>query len=213
MVWTKIRPTSKRLMFFRQSKLYKQSKKEFYEGRNLLTSSSSFSQLFVNHKLESQPSQKNIKFYGLAFGAKTKECRKRLGKPNFIDSRSLVIKGLKTFFYRIQIKGVKCILQVHFYQDQFFFGQMEIREGNLEIKKQISQLLCQKYEIESEHWQGAIVDHEGNQLLIKEDIIPSISYLTSNQQILGNIKQTLLNKVKEKNLSFNQKFEWLLDIV
>lgn len=213
MVWTKTRPTSKRLMFFRQSKLYKQSKKEFYEGRNLLTSSTSFSQLFVNHKLESQPTPKNIKFYGLEFGEKTKECRKKLGKPNFIDSRTFVTKGLKTYFYRLQIKGVKCILQVHFYQDQFFYGQMEIREGNLEVKKQISQLLCQKYDIESEHWQGAIVDQEENQLLIKEDIIPSISYLTGDQQILGEIKKALLKKAQEKNVSFNQKFEWLLDLI
>lgn len=95
MVWTRKRPTSKRLLFYKQSKLYKQSKKEFYEGRNLLTSSSSFSQLFVNHKLDSQSSHKDIKFYGLSFGSKTRDCRKRLGKPNFIDSRSLVIKGIK----------------------------------------------------------------------------------------------------------------------
>ncbi len=108
---------------------------------------------------------------------------------------------------------MKCILQVHFYQDQFFFGQMEIREGNVEVKKQIGQLLCQKYEIESDHWQGAIVDTQSNQLLIKEDIVPSITYLTGDQRVLEEIKTTLLDKVKEKRLSFNHKLDWLIDIV
>ncbi len=213
MVMTGNTPAYKRLLFYKQSRLYKQSKKEFYEGRNLLTTSSSFSQVFTNNRLESQESNKEIKFYGLAFGSSTKDCKKRLGKPNYIDSRSPVIRGLKTFFYRLHIKGIKCILQVHFYQDQFFFGQMEIREGNTAVKNEIARLLCQKYEIESEVWHGTIIDSSQNQLIIKEDIVPSIAYITGDQFVLDSIKKSLLKKLKERNVSFNQKLEWLIDVV
>ena len=213
MVWTKANTSNKGLFFYRRSSSYKQSRKEFYEGRNLLSNSRSFGQVFANHRLESQQSAKEIKFYGLAFGSSSRACRKRLGKPNYVDSRSPVIKGLKTYFYRLHIKGVKCILQIHFFQDAFFFGQMEIREGNTEVKKEISKLLCQKYEIESDVWHGAIVDSMANQLLIKEDIVPSISYITGETEILLKIKHALLQKVKQKNINFNQKLEWLLDVV
>ena len=203
----------KRLFFLKKSRLYKQSKKDFYTGKNLLTSSSSFGQIFKNHRLESQQANKSIKFYGLEFGSSTKTCRKRLGKPNYIERESSVMGGLKAYFYRLRMKGIRCILQIHFYQDQFFFGQMEIREGNTALKNDINKLLCEKYGIETGVWHGTIADKDNNQLIIKEDTVPNITYVTGDQVLLQDIRQSLIKKLKTKDVTFNQRLEWLIDAI
>ena len=68
---------------------------------------------------------------------------------------------------------------------------MEIREGNLKIKKEIRNLIYRKYEIESLTSFGAIIDSNNNQLLLKEDIVQNITYITGNKQILSEIKKRL----------------------
>ena len=213
MVWTKYVPTYKRLFFYRKTKRYEQTRREFYQSRNLLNTPASFQQVFTNHRSQSQESHKEIKFYGLRFNSTTKECKKCLGKPNFIDAKQEIITGINTYFYRLQIKGVKYILQIHFYKDCFFYAQMEIREGNLKIKKEIRNLIYRKYEIESLTSFGAIIDSNNNQLLLKEDIVQNITYITGNKQILSEIKKDFMNREESKNSSLNQKLQWLIDVM
>ncbi|OEJ99857.1 hypothetical protein [Roseivirga misakiensis] len=193
---------------------YQQSRIDFYEGRNALVSRSSFSVLFNSHDATpSRDTEKPIRFFGLEFGQSVKETIKKLGKPNYKDKRTLCLDKHTTIYYRLMIKQVKCILQMHYYQDQFFFGKMEIRSSNPQTKRDISALVCQKYGISENDWTGAIIDQNSNKVHIKQNMVPSVIYVTGNQFLLNRIKLELVPVQSTKRYSRLEQSELLLDMV
>lgn len=190
MMWTLSIPDFPWL-FGKKRRLYNQSRTDFYEGRNSLTTHTSLNAILNFNQLDSLSTSKPIQFYGLQFGQSYKETIKKLGKPNFVDKRRLAVKQQKTIFYRLTIKEVKCILQIHFFQDQFFYGKMELRGSNPTAKRDIGLLVCQKYGITEENWTGSILDPSGNLILIKENIVPNICYITGNKQIVQALRNEL----------------------
>ncbi|MFY0591046.1 hypothetical protein [Roseivirga sp.] len=198
----------------KKRKRYHQSRVDFYEGRNALVSSSSFSKLFNTYNIDTTlKTDKPIRFFGLEFGQTLKETIKKLGKPNYKDKRTFCLNKHATIYYRLSIKEVKCILQIHFYQDQFFFGKMEIRSSNPQAKRDIGALVCQKYGISEKDWIGSIADEQGNNIEIKQNIVPSVTYLTGNKELIKSIKQELAPVKKPKRYSRLEQTELLLDMV
>ena len=128
------------------------------------------------------------------FGVSSKQLLKIKGKPNFIQKKGLVSENIKTLFYRELIKGVKCIIQFHFYNDQFFYGHMELRHDKCGFKEEVEELIKAKYGID-EIRNGSIIDQSGNQIFFKNDITPSLSYLTGDSTIKACIRKEL-NEIK-----------------
>ena len=191
-----------------------QSRVDFYEGRNALVSKTSFESIFNSHNLDTALStNKSIRFFGIRFGQSLKEAIKKLGKPNYKDQRPLSLKQHNTIYYRLTIKEVKCILQLHFYQDSFFFGKMEIRSSNPQIKRDIAELVCQKYGVSEKNWIGSIFDENGHKINIKQNIIPSVSYVTGDQEIIVAIKTELAAVKTQKRYGRLAQAELLLDMV
>ncbi len=197
----------------KKRRLYRQSRTDFYEGKNALSSHNTFISILNKTHLDALSTEKKIQFYGLTFGQSVKSTVQKLGKPNYTDKRKLVSKNQKTIYYRLLIKEVKCVLQMHFYKDQFFFGRMEIRGGNSSIKKDIGQLVCKKYGISQEGWTGSIVDIEKNIVTINDNFIPSMSYITGNKKLLDEIRRELTRSEKLKEYKQSGQTELLLDMI
>lgn len=211
---TLINPDFQWVFGSKKRRLYRQSRLDFYEGRNALTSTASFHKILNSNNLDASLStEKCIKFYGLYFGQSLKETIKKLGKPNYKDKRTLVLKNQVTIYYRLTIKEVKCILQMHFYKDQFFFGKMEIRNSNPSVKRDIGELVCQKYGVNEKDWTGSIFDDDGNKVLIKQNIIPNVCYITGDKTLTAALKMELNLIEQPKKYRRREQTELLLDMV
>ncbi|MBO3698135.1 hypothetical protein [Roseivirga sp. E12] len=212
-MWTLSFPDFPLLFGSKKRKLYKQSRADFYEGRNALVSHASFDSILNLNHLESLNTEKGIQFYGLSFGQSFKETIKRLGKPNYIDNRKLALKHQKTIYYRLTIKEERCVLQMHFHKDRFFFGKMEIKGNNPVAKRDIGQLVCQKYGIAEQDWTGSIIDASNNKILIKENIIPNVCYISGDKALLNEIRVELNSILNAKKYRQVGQSELLLDMV
>lgn len=212
-MWTLSFPDIPMLFGSKKRRLYQQSRTDFYEGKNALVSHASFDSILNLNHLESQYTGKDVQFYGLSFGQSLKETTKKLGRPNYVDNRKLALKHQKTIYYRLTIKEEKCILQMHYYRDQFFFGKMEIKGNNPITKRDIGQLICQKYGISQQDWTGSIIDSNQNKILIKENIVPNVCYITGDKVLMNEIRAELKSILTAKKYRQIGQSELLLDMV
>ncbi len=196
----------------RKNRLYFQSRVDFYTGRNSLTHTTSLKNIISQQSINSSCSINNIAIQDIDFGISSKELLKIKGKPNFIQKKGLASDNLKTFFYRESLKGVKCILQFHFYNDQFFYGHMELRHNKCGFKEEIEELIKNKYGIDQIR-NGAIIDQSGNKIYFKNDIIPSLSYITGDKHIKESIRKELNKRESISNRKSSMQMAQILDLI
>ncbi|WP_420387607.1 hypothetical protein [Roseivirga sp.] len=180
----------------RRRKLYYLGKEDFYQSRNALNVSSAFN-FHKDYSSQTNATEKEIKFYGLNFGKSEKEIKRVFGKPNFRQKSGLPLEKQLTLFYKLNIKGIKCILQMHLYNNQMFFAQIQLRDANTEIRGVFLELFKLKYKIESLGWNQIIKDHRGARIMLKDDIVPKASFFSSDSRIWNDIN----SEFKEKALN------------
>jgi hypothetical protein len=174
--------------FRKKSLSYKSSRRDFYEGRNFLGQQGRINTIIQSTNLSLLDIEKPIKFYGLVFGTQYKAAIKHLGKPNYISNEKLVITDIKTIFYRITISGVKCILQLHFYEKQFFLGVIEMTNSFINQENGISKLVRDKYGITDSNWEGLIQDIDKNTIELNTGLVQRIIYTSGNPEVRSRIK-------------------------
>ncbi len=130
-----------------------------------------------------------------------------------MDNRKLALKHQKTIYYRLTIKEERCILQMHYYKDQFFFGKMEIKGNDPVAKRAIGQLVCQKYNIAQQDWTGSIIDSNHNKILIKENMVANVCYITGDKVLMNEIRSELKSILLSKKYRQIGQSELLLDLV
>lgn len=195
--------------FTRKRNRYLQSRESFYEGRNYLSNYSRLKSLVSDTSTNQISTSKNIKFYGLDFGASLKQVKSHLGKPNYSSKKGSLLTKHKAVYYRITIANVKCILQLHFLHDQFFLGLIEIRNSNDEFKREVADLVRKKYGIDNENWMGKIVDGTEHRIELKNDIVPYIVYQSGDE----NIKEQIQMQLAQTNLSKQKHFDKRSDLI
>ncbi len=198
---------------FRKKRLYLQSRESFYESKNYLTSYGRLSSLIHKSSANTLATEKTIKFYGLEFGVSLKKAIKHLGKPNFAGKGRHLLRKHRVIYYRITIAGVKCLLQLHFLHDQFFLGLIELRSSGNEIKRDVSQLIKRKYGLTDENWTGQIRDNSGNQIELKNDIIPYIVYCWGDYDNKESISLQLDEWQLKKQRYYDKKSDLLLEMI
>lgn len=195
--------------FTRKRNRYLQSRESFYEGRNYLSNYGRLQSLVNGTSTNQISTKKNIKFYGLNFGASLKQAKSHLGKPNYSSKKSSLLTKHKAVYYRITIAKVKCILQLHFLHDQFFLGLIEIRNSNEEFKREVAELIRKKYGIDNESWVGKIVDGAHHKIELKNDIVPYIVYQSGNQ----DTKEIIQFQIAQTNLSKQKHYDKRSDLI
>ncbi len=198
---------------FRKKRLYLQSRESFYEGRNFLTSYSRLSSLIHKSSANNLATDKPIKFYGLDFGISLKKAVKHLGKPNYAGKGSHLLRKHRVIYYRITIARVNCILQLHFLHDQFFLGLIELRTSKKEMKREVTQLIKTKYGSENEEWNNQIADKQGNQIELKDDIVPYIIYSSGDRDLKSSISFQLEQWQNKKQKYYDKKSDLLLEMI
>ena len=170
----------------RKRRSYYLGKEDFYQSRNALNVSSAFS-FHQEEYVRDNPTNREIKFYGVSFGKSEKEIKKLFGTPNFRQKKSLPLDSQITLFYKLNIKGIKCILQMHLYNDELFFAQIQLRDANTELRDIFLSLFKLKYGIESLCWNETIQDESGSRIALKDDIVPKASFFTHDRSIWKKI--------------------------
>lgn len=185
---------------------YNVSRSDFYEGENYLANQSRLLNLTNNLRNNNEiNTEKNIKFYGVNFGESVKSVLRHLGKPNYISRKKSVLKNHKILFYRIMLKNVKCILQFHFLDDQFFLGVIEVKNNQEHVQKEISNLVREKYAISNTDWVGTIKDNSDNTIDIQEGMIQRMTYLSGDSVLRSEIRAQVnrIIEIKEKHGQLN----------
>jgi len=200
-------------MPFKKKRLYLQSRESFYEGRNYLTSYSRISSFVHNSSANSLATDKPIKFYGLDFGISLKRAISHLGKPNYAGKGSHLLRKHRVIYYRISITGVKCILQLHFLQDQFFLGLIELRTSEKSLRQEVTRLVKMKYGSEDQAGSGLIKDDRGNHIELKDDIVPYIVYCSGDREIRATIAMQLEQWQAKRRKFYDKQSDLLLEMI
>lgn len=202
------------LMPFRKKKYrYLQSRESFYESRNYLASPGRLSSFIDRTSTNDLEAKKPIRFYGLEFGTSMKVTLDHLGKPNYMSKKSALLKKHVTIYYRITIAQVKCILQLHFLQDQFFLGLIEIRNATQEMKQEVMRLIKRKYNVDDDQWRGSICDADNHQIELKDDIVPYIVYKSGHEKINESIAVQLASITKVRQRYYEKRSDLFLEMI
>ncbi|MEC7753993.1 MULTISPECIES: hypothetical protein [Roseivirga] len=188
----------------KRRKLYYLGKEDFYQSRNALNVSSAFN-FHSRDTNQSYSTEKHIRFYGVEFGKTQKEIRRLFGKPNFAQKKGLPLDTQITLFYKLNVKGIKCILQMHLYRDQLFFAQIQLTDSNAQIKKVFLELFRMKYKVNELDWNNNLKDADDNRIALQDDIVPKASYFTGNKALWQEIRSELSSKEEAEN-------SWDIDI-
>ncbi len=191
---------------------YGQTKRDFYESRVYLQNRGRLSSTF-NLNLNGLSTDRTISFYGIDFGYSVKATIKKLGKPNYRTTEKRLFQDHQIVFYRLKISTVNCIIQLHFHNDSFFLGVMEMRTGDKTLKDRLFDLIKQKYKIDDSIIDNHILDELGNSIRVREDVIPYVVYTTGDQKLKQELLDTAKRPLEEMSRAKFDNQALLLDMI
>lgn len=198
----------------KKRKHYKESRREFYKNKNALVTKSSVYDLVTRDTEGAFETRKEINFYSIPFGTTLKDCKSKMGKPNFEVKKGKALNSQSTIFYRLQISDIKCILQLHFFNDKFFFGQVSSKYNTGHFSEELLNILREKYKLPKSKLFEVITDEFSNKIEIIEGMAPCIRYTTGNQTILTEIREALFVPPEPKKRPKQERQnKLLLDLV
>lgn len=182
---------------------YYLGREDFYQSRNVLNVSSSFN-FHKDEYFKDHSTPKEIKFYGVSFGKSEKEIKRIFGKPNFLQKRDLPLDSQVTLFYKLNIKGIRCILQMHLYEDELFFAQIQLRDANPELRDVFLSLFKLKYQVDDLGWNETIQDSSGSRIALRDDIVPKASFFTHDNKVWKKIDDEFHQKAAKDHSAHYQ---------
>ena len=210
MLFTNLLPTKP--FTSRKARLYQESRVDFYTSRNKLLSSKGIYDILKRDVHQISYSLKQIGIENIPFGISKRRLVKIKGKPNYVQHKVPTSHTLQTVFYREYLYGIKCILQFHFYKDQFFYGQIEFRSSESGFTDSLLQIINEKYKVEH-LTDRPIVDPYNNQVIFKNDINPSLSYLSGDELIKESIRNELNQKESAYQRNTSYQFAHIIDLI
>lgn len=197
---------------FKKNRLYHQSRVDFYEGRNSLSRLTSLKNLVASDQLNIANSTEQIRILDIPFGADRKQIQKLKGNPNYFQKNKQALVEIDTIFYREKLFGVTCIIQLHLFNNQLFFGNIELRNNQPGFGEDIEKLIKDKYGVDC-LINDSIVDQNGNQIHFKNGMIPNIGYLSGDKTMRTKLLKAI-NKLesKQNKKTFYQESK-LLDLI
>jgi len=196
----------------KKGRLYKQSKADFYAGRNKIPVLASMQDIVSKESINTPLTEINVEPEKLVFGSSSKELFSAKGKPNFTLQNDAVLKDLKVYFYRVMVNGVKCIQQFHYYKNQFFYAHVEFRNCPANFDEQLQDMLMAKYKLSLNKFSGA-KDTENNLVLVVGGLTPAISYVAGKKALMDDIKNEIERlEMKKATMNMN-KMEKLFEMI
>lgn len=198
---------------FKRRKMYREDKADFYRNKNALVAKSVINNAISRTSSSVFKTQKRINFYGIAFGSTLKACKKKMGKPNYHIKKTNVLEGQQILFYRLRIAKVKCVLQLHFFNDQFFFGQLSLKHNTGYISDDLVKIVREKYGLPDNKDFELIEDDKQNQIEFLEGMAPCIRYTSGDEPLLAEIRTALYSAHRKHKIKQVRQEEMLLDLV
>lgn len=197
---------------FKKNRLYHQSRVDFYEGRNSLTRLTSLKNLIAKDSLHTSNSLQQIQIQNIPFGVSTREIQKLKGTANYHQKNKQALSEIDTLFYRENLYGVTCIIQLQLFNDQFFFGNIELRHNTHGFGEKIEKLIQEKYGID--HLiKDTITDQNGHQIRFSNGLIPNISYLSGDKDLRTEILKAIETVESIPNKNTIHQASKILDLI
>ena len=197
--------------FFTRKKgaTYQQGRSEYYKVLNVLSSNASVESLkqikFSKEKSLPVP----IRCYGVVFEATEKEIHKKLGRANYRQQQVLGVPQLTTLFYKLKIKGLRCILEIHLYKGSVFCLHLLMKDGSQDERNEFLNSLAKLYKTNKIDWGDKVIGKNRNELYCQNDVIPKLTFLTSNKNYLENILADMRPKEKEIKSGYTlRQLDW-----
>ena len=188
---------------------YQQGRSEYYKVLNVLSSNASVESLkqikFSAEKSLSVP----IRCFGVVFEATEKEIRKKLGKANYRQQRVLGLPQLTTLFYKLKIKGIRCILEIHLYKKNVFCLHLLMKNGSQDERNEFLNSLARLYKTNKIDWGDKVIGKNGNVLYCQNDVTPRLTFLTGNKNYLESISADMKPKERESKSGYTlRQLDW-----
>lgn len=162
------------------------------------------SDYFNSISSEKNRTNEKIKFNGVEFDYNEKQTIEILGLPRFKIAQSGVLSDHKILFYKYNIEPYKLKVQLHFFNDRFFFGSHTFDIAKVHEMKKIKLGLIEKYfgEVALAN-QNSIIDNSNNLILISNSYPVVINYISGNRHLLNSIELDL--QLKKSSVDSNLK--------
>ena len=176
------------LSFFKSSKTKIPKKgKSFYDRENLIQTVKELCNVIDrvdNSKITKTNS--NILFQNIELDAITeKNLRKDFGQEAYCLEPDSGISNHRVYYYRLAFKDLRLLLQLHFFEDQFFFAATKVYSDalltNADKQKVLNQIISTYHpNIDNHSFDLDIMDPAGNILFTQDNVFYYMKYLANN---------------------------------
>lgn len=171
----------------RRGATYQQGRADYYKALNAI---SSIDSIEVLKKIKFSASRRlsvPVRCFGIVFAVNEKQVRQKLGKPNYRQQSVLGIPALTTLFYKLKIKGIRCVLEIHFYQNAVFCLHLLMKGGTSDERNAFLASLARLYQQKNIQWGDLFLGQNKNVLRCENDVMPRITYLSGDPNCLDSI--------------------------
>lgn len=204
------------LSFFKSSKK-KIPKKgtSFYERENLIQTIKELNKvLYLLNSSKISKTNSSILFQNVELSAITeKKLTKDFGEESYCLEPNSGIHDHRIYFYRTTSQNLKLLIQLHFFEDKFFFAATKVYSDalltNSDKQKVLNQIISTYHpDMDNQSFDVDLIDPKGNILFAQDNVFYYMKYIANNSTSQKLKKQYLGNEKPkpEKNKDTLDKF-------
>lgn len=199
-------------------RLFKKNKKkqEGSKGEYYLSSFSSYTvdKILALFEMDADSfmfTHQPILFEQLEFGDSESKCISINGKPNFISKDFRGLSGHTIFAYRSFLLGNQALSQLHFINNEFFFGALTISANDSNTSSAVNRLLSEKYfgGRGLDQALNYIVDRGRNKIIYENYVNITLKYISGkveHRQVIEHHIDLLNSEMKDQEKKILDKF-------
>src|SRR5687768_6633771 len=142
-------------------------------------------------------SYKDVVFKDLLWGMTSRDVVHRLGSPRYKVDRLNDLNDHLILFFKREIMDQKTVMQCHFLHNQLYFIHIDFLSSLSKEISMIQEMIFKKYALgKSLSQQGnCIKDCYQNKLIINNDVILSLSYISGTPSVMKILEKQLQRKM------------------
>lgn len=198
------------MVFFKNLIKHKTTYYKNYYYRNSFLSYNFKDRFDLFKNIETYKTTQSILFKGkVPFDINLSTVVKILGRPHFVHNEESINQYL-TIYYKNKLNNIKNKSQLHFFDNQFFYGIQIFPYLTKSQQEEFSELLRIKYQYPSNvNYPIALIDHQQSLLMISVNFGLTLEYITGNTLLVEHVIQAL-KQLEMNNLTKDKKRRQLI---
>jgi hypothetical protein len=147
-------------------------------------------------------SYKDVVFKDLLWGMTSRDVIHRLGSPRYKLDKLNDLSDHQILFFKREIMDQKTVMQCHFLHNQLYFVHIDFLSCLSKELDMIQQMIYRKYGLDhtTGSYSNAIKDCYQNKLVINNDVILSLSYISGMPSVAKILEKQLQHKTVTQKL-------------